>query len=174
MRVLPIFVATYTLGLWITSQAIAAQVGLTGRVVGVADGDTLTVLSSEQRQIVVRLAAIDAPEVGKGMSRPGQPFGMRSRQALANVCFAKQARIELVEGQSTYGRSVGYVTCNGIDANLEMLRQGMAWVYPQYNRGARRHDYERMQQRAQSMKVGLWADPQPEEPWLWRKKARVN
>ena len=174
MRVWPIRIATYTLVLWITLQPAAAQEILTGRVIGIADGDTLTVLAEGSRQVTVRLAAIDAPEIGKGKGRPGQPFGTRSRQALSEICFAQQAHVELVDGQSTYGRLVGYVRCAGTDANREMLRSGMAWVYPQFNRGPLRHDYVEMQAQARSARAGLWVSQDAEEPWLWRKKSRVN
>ena len=174
MRVWPIRIATYTLGLWITFQSAAAQELLTGRVIGIADGDTLTVLAEGARQVTVRLAAIDAPEIGKGKGKSGQPFGTRSRQALSDLCFAQQAHVELIDGQSTYGRLVGYVRCAGTDANREMLRIGMAWVYPQFNRGPRRHDYVEAQAQARSASVGLWASEDAEEPWLWRKKSRAN
>jgi endonuclease YncB( thermonuclease family) len=48
-----------------------------GKVVGVSDGDILTVLVSGH-QTKVRLAEIDAPE-------KGQPFGERSKQSLSDL-----------------------------------------------------------------------------------------
>lgn len=78
---------------------------VSGRVVSIADGDTLTLLTSEQRQVKVRLHGIDAPE-------KAQPFGTRSRQALGDLAFNKQASVR-VENTDRYGRTVGTVTVGG-------------------------------------------------------------
>ena len=86
----------------------AAAEKITGRVVAIQDGDTLTVLV-DRRQLKVRLANIDAPE-----SR--QPFGTRSKQSLSDVCFKKEARLE-TNGQDRYGRTIATVYCAGVDAN---------------------------------------------------------
>jgi endonuclease YncB( thermonuclease family) len=84
-------------------------------VVKVSDGDTLTVLVAK-RQIRIRLDGIDAPE-------SKQAFGTRSRQSLADVCAAKTAEV-VDRGKDRYGRTIGRVTCDGIDANSEQVRYG--------------------------------------------------
>lgn len=114
---------------WLAACAFAlaasAQAGeLRGRVVGVADGDTLTVLDAGHQQIKVRLAEIDAPE-------KRQPFGQRSKQSLSGLCFGRDAVIEN-KGHDRYGRVIGRVNCAGIDASAEQVRQGMAWVFDRY------------------------------------------
>jgi endonuclease YncB( thermonuclease family) len=129
---------------------------LAGRVVAVADGDTLTVLMGRQK-VKVRLVEIDAPE-------KAQPFGSRSRQALAELCFQKLARI-VDKGKDRYGRTLGRVYCAGVDANAEQVRRGMAWVFDRYATDASLYA---IQDDAKAARRGLWADPRPFPPWVWR------
>src|SRR5450830_1551866 len=89
-----------------------------GVVVSVHDGDTLTVLVGKQ-QVKVRLAEIDAPELR-------QPFGNRSKQSLAELCFQQTAHVEMI-ARDRYGRAVGKVECAGKDAGARQVALGMAW-----------------------------------------------
>lgn len=132
-----------------------------GRVVSVHDGDTLTVLV-ERRQVKVRLAEIDAPEMG-------QPFGKNSKQSLSELCFGKPAALDM-RGQDRYKRAIARVTCDGTDANAEQVRRGYAWTYTQYTR-ADSPLYE-MEHEARAARRGLWADPAPVPPWNWRRTTR--
>src|SRR3712207_1836380 len=91
-----------------------------GRVVKVSDGDTLTVLVGK-RQIRVRLESIDAPE-------SKQAFGKRSQQSLAELGAAKTG-VARDTGKNRYGRTIGWVVCDGWEANAEQIRRGMAWVF---------------------------------------------
>jgi endonuclease YncB( thermonuclease family) len=128
-----------------------------GKIVGITDGDTLTVLHNLV-QIKVRLAEIDTPE-------KAQPFGQRAKQSLSDLCFNKQARIE-DKGHDRYGRTIGRVWCAGIDANAQQVQRGMAWVYDKYV-----HDRSlyALQDDARAARRGLWADADPVRPWEWRK-----
>lgn len=150
--------------LFIPLSAQAAEI--TGRVVSIADGDTLTVLDTANTQHKIRLAEIDAPEIGHGANKPGQPFGQRSRQSLAELCFQKPATV-LVVDTDRYGRTVGRVTCAGQDANAEQIRRGLAWVYLKYARDQSLYEIEA---EARAARRGLWADPSPIPPWEWRRK----
>ncbi len=136
---------------------------LYGRVVGVTDGDTLTLLV-DREQVRVRLAQIDAPE-------SNQPYGKRSKAALSALAFGKQARVEVVD-IDRYGRTVGEVLVDGIDVNREMVREGHAWAYTKYS-----HTTEiiELEDSARTAKKGLWALPekQREPPWLWRHPPRT-
>jgi endonuclease YncB( thermonuclease family) len=134
-----------------------ALADFTGRVVKVADGDTLTVLVNK-RQFRVRLEGIDAPETG-------QAFNKRSQQSLANICAAKTARVN-DRGKDNYGRTIGRVTCAGVDANSEQVRRGMAWVFTRYvPMGSPLYELEAY---ARLRQLGLWADARPVAPWTWR------
>lgn len=130
-----------------------------GRVVHIADGDTLTVLDAARHQHKIRLDSIDAPE-----SR--QPFGKRSRQSLAELCADKDARI-VDHGKDRYGRIVGSVFCAGIDANGEQVRRGMAWVYVDY--APKSSPLFSLEAAARQEKRGLWVQPNAIPPWVWRK-----
>ena len=133
-----------------------------GRVVGVSDGDTLTLLDASKTQIKIRLAAIDAPE--KAM-----PFGQRSKEKLSDICFGKQASVNVVDADR-YGRTVGEINCEGVNANEEMIKSGLAWVYRKYAKGYS-HFYA-FEDEAKAAKRGLWVDPNPVAPWDWRKAKR--
>jgi len=132
-----------------------------GLVIGVADGDTLTVLS-EGRQVKVRLANIDAPE-------KKQAFGARSKQSLAAMCFGRNAVLDGAT-RDKYGRTVAVVHCGGVNANAAQVRNGMAWVYRQYNRDLALLDIEAS---ARTSRVGLWSEPRPLEPWVYRKRRKA-
>ena len=130
-------------------------------VVGIADGDTLTVLCNGNEQVKIRLAEIDAPE-------KKQPFGNRSKQSLSAMCFQKQAEIK-PQTKDRYGRTVARVICDGADANVEQVKRGMAWVYDKY---VRDRSFYAIQDKARASKVGLWADDNPVKPWEYRRANR--
>ena len=135
---------------------------ISGKVINIADGDTLTILNSENNQVKIRLAAIDAPE-------KSQPFGNRSKQSLSDMCFGKQARIEVVD-TDRYGRTVGMVTCGDVRANDAQVASGMAWVYRKYAEGFG-HLYP-LEESAKVSRKGLWSEPSQIPPWEWRKQDR--
>ena len=146
------------LGLVILLPINATAADISGRVVAVADGDTLTVLDAAQQQHKIRLGGIDAPE--KAM-----PFGQVSKQKLAELCFNKQAEVNVIN-IDRYGRAVGNVYCNGVYANKEMIKSGYAWVYRTYDKGF--ESFYALQRQAQAADLGLWIDPNPMPPWQWR------
>jgi endonuclease YncB( thermonuclease family) len=141
-----------------------AAAEITGRVVGITDGDTLTILDQSQRQTRIRLAEIDTPE-------SHQPYGSRAKQALSELAFGKDVRV-VVAAIDRYGRTVGRIYAGSVDISAEMVRQGAAWVYRKYN-----HDPSllRLEQEAQQARRGLWALPEAERtpPWEWRAAARA-
>jgi endonuclease YncB( thermonuclease family) len=156
MRVILVFAILAAASSW-------ALADFSGRVVRVADGDTLTVLV-KNKQIRIRLESIDAPE-------SKQPFGKRSQQSLAELCAAKTA-IVVSSGKDTYGRTLGWVLCDGIEANSEQVRRGMAWVFVKH--APRNSPLYAIQSSAQQLRLGLWADPRPTPPWEWRALKRVR
>jgi endonuclease YncB( thermonuclease family) len=136
---------------------------IAGHVVGVSDGDTLTMLTEAKKQVKVRLAEIDTPE-------SGQPYGSRAKQALSDLVYRKAVRV-VVQDTDRYGRTVGRVYVGTQDINAEMIRQGAAWVYRQYSRDPLLLPIE---QEARNAKRGLWALPEAERtpPWEWRAAER--
>jgi micrococcal nuclease len=146
--------------LFAASWAWAATAPFSGRVVGIADGDTLTVLAGEVPHRV-RLAQIDAPE-------KKQPWGERSRQSLADLCFGQQVRVS--PGKTDlYGRTVARVRCGSEDASLHQVQNGLAWAYTAYLTDPAIAVAETL---ARDTCTGLWADLDPVPPWLFRKEKR--
>ncbi len=154
-----------TLGLYwflaiLAAPLLAAE--YTGKVVGISDGDTLTLLvpdGASFKQVKIRLGEIDTPE-----SR--QPYGERAKQALSDLVYGKEARV-VVQDTDRYGRKVSRVYIGGTDVNAEMVKQGAAWVYRQY---AKDQSLYRLEEQAKAAKRGLWALPEAQRmpPWEWR------
>jgi endonuclease YncB( thermonuclease family) len=142
----------------LVSVMASADGSISGRVVSVADGDTLTVLDDTNQQHKIRLAGIDAPE-------KAQPFGQVGKQRLSELCYSKQATVEVVN-TDRYGRTVGDVTCDGVHANAEMVSGGNAWVYRHYYKGF--ESFYALEAAAKEERLGLWADDNPTPPWEWR------
>lgn len=128
-------------------------------VVGITDGDTLTVLSQTRMQTRCRLAGIDAPE-------KRQSFGSVSKQSLSDLAFRKVVEVNVID-RDRYGRSVCLITREGVDLNLEQVRRGMAWVYLRYNRDGL---YIQAEETARKAHRGLWSEPDPVPPWEFRKR----
>jgi len=149
---------------------IAGPSAIDGRVVGIQDGDTLTILDAGRNQHRIRLASIDAPEIGHGSKKPGQPYGQRSRQSLSDLAYGREARAEC-ETDDRYGRKVCTIMVGSLNANLEQVRLGMAMTYRKY---ARDQIYFTAEAEAKAARRGLWADPAPIEPWVWRKQNAVE
>ena len=131
------------------------------RVVGVHDGDTVTCLDESNQQQKVRLAEIDAPEIG-------QDYGKVSREVLAEMVFGKTVEVT-EDGKDRYGRWIGHLSSNGVDVNRQMVATGNAWHYVDYSRDT---SLAALQSQAQSQRLGLWAQPSPVAPWDFRKSGQ--
>lgn len=132
-----------------------------GKVVRVTDGDTITVLDAAKVQHKIRLEGIDAPEAK-------QAFGTRSRQALGEKVAQKEVLIRWEE-KDRYQRILGDVYLGDRHINREMVLDGMAWQYRQYNTSKELVDAESDARKARS---GLWVDKAPVPPWEFRKQQR--
>ena len=151
--------------LWSSLSATAADI--VGRVVGVSDGDTITVLVDNHDRLKVRLAGIDAPE-------KSQPFGSVSKKSLSDQVFGKTVNIESNK-KDRYGRFLGRVIFNGTDVCLEQIRAGMAWHYKRYSNEqseSLRREYADAESQARQLKIGLWSEPTPIAPWEFRHQGR--
>lgn len=157
-----------------TTYSLAGEV-IHGRVVGVSDGDTITVLDAAHEQHRIRLSGIDAPE-------KSQAFGQRSKQNLSRLVFDREVDVKWTK-KDRYSRTVGKVmvaelscraaTCpKELDAGHAQVSDGLAWWYRQYAKEQEpgdAHRYEQSELEARARRIGLWADPQPMPPWDWRK-----
>ena len=157
----PVFRIAAAIALWMAlTPALAAT--LEGRVVKIADGDTLTMIVDGQQE-KIRLSDIDTPE-------RKQPYGMRAKQALAEMTFGKTISV-FTTSRDRYGRVIGHVTAEGVDINAELVRLGYAWVYRRYSNDPALLCLEKS---ARAEKLGLWAESSPIPPWEWRRGRRPS
>jgi endonuclease YncB( thermonuclease family) len=136
-----------------------------GRVVGIIDGDTITLLDSINAQHRVRLQGIDAPE-------SHQDFGEQSKKSLSEMIFDKQVTA-VCDKTDQYGRQVCKIMCDDKDINLEQVKSGMAWHYKFYEREQSpgdRESYARAEDEARQVHRGLWRDANPIEPSEFRRE----
>jgi endonuclease YncB( thermonuclease family) len=146
------------IALW-AGLAGRAAADLQGRVVGVPDGDTLTI-RADGKNLRVRLDGVDAPELG-------QAYGKSARRSLAQLCRGKEASV-VERGKDEQGRILGSVRCGELDANAEQVRRGMAWVHLRYlPLGSPLYEFEA---NARLRRVGLWRGKEPLPPWEWRTR----
>jgi micrococcal nuclease len=142
------------------------------KVVGVTDGDTITCLTDQKKQVKVRLYQIDAPE-------SGQAYGQKAKQALSDMIYGQTVTIEN-KGTDRYKRTLGVIWLENnsritphdvfaFDINYNMIKQGYAWYYPFTKKNL---VYQQAEQEAKSAKRGLWADKHAMPPWAWRKQNR--
>lgn len=137
---------------------------LRGRVVRVADGDTLSLLDSNGTQYKIRLYGIDTPE-------REQAHGKVAMRALEELVDGRTVGIVVVDTDS-YGRKVGTVYRGDNNINLAMVTAGHAWWYRRHAQHERQLEYAERQAREQ--KRGLWAAPEPQAPWQWRRDQRYQ
>lgn len=131
---------------------------LFGKVIGIADGDTLTVLASGNIKVRIRLDSIDAPEAS-------QLYGNQSKATLSSLVYGKQV-LAVYNKIDRYGRPVATVYLSKSNINLVMVRRGMAWVYRQY---AWNQAYYAQENYARKYKLGLWVQKSPQAPWDYRR-----
>jgi endonuclease YncB( thermonuclease family) len=158
-----IFQCIATLLLFVAGNLNAST--LQGKVVHVADGDTITVLDAANTQHKIRLQGIDAPE-------KAQAFGQRSKQSLHQLVHSKQVSVEY-QKKDKYGRTVGKVVLNGLDVSLEQIKLGMAWHYKKYESEQPKEDreiYSQAELSARSQATGLWNDKNQIPPWEFRRQ----
>ncbi|NHQ86825.1 nuclease [Iodobacter sp. HSC-16F04] len=144
-------------------SAYAQTSEIQAKVYGVMDGDTISVVTLDKKQIKIRLSQIDAPE-------SKQPQGQKSKQSLSDLVYGKTVTIK-TESVDKYGRTIGTIFVNGVDVNLEQIKRGMAWFYTQYG-----HDsvYREAEKKAKSQRIGLWNDSAPTPPWEWRHGSKLS
>ena len=167
-----IFITVSFLSLAAILQAHAlthTQEILTGKVIGVSDGDTITLLNAQQKQIKVRLTGIDCPE-------KSQAFGNRAKKELSDKVFSQNVQIE-VRGKDKYGRSLGVVKIGNEDVNEYLISQGVAWHFKKYAKTQPAEEasrYARAEELARQSKKGLWIQDNPIPPWEFREQSKKS
>ena len=134
-----------------------------GEVVGITDGDTITVLR-DREQVRIRLYGIDTPE-------RGQAFSKRARQFTSKLVYGKVVEVKVM-ATDRYGRTVAMIYADKTLLNEELVKAGLAWVYWKYCHHPICESWKNFQLGARFDKRGLWADADPIPPWEFRRKRR--
>lgn len=142
---------------WFCCTTVAVAEQLQGRVVGISDGDTITLLDAEKNQHKIRLEGIDAPE-------ERQAFGTRAREALGKKVHEQNIRVEWSK-LDTYGRILGDVFIGDRHINREMVEEGWAWHFKKYSSSPVLATAE---VKARNARAGLWSAADPLPPWEFR------
>lgn len=139
---------------------------LTGRVVGVSDGDTLSLLEEATNyQYKIRLAGMDSPE-------KRQAYGKYCKQSLSDMTYDQIVTVEWKK-RDKYGRIIGKVITAQNDVNLEQINRGCGWHYKKYQHEQSLNDqnaYSKAEELARDHRIGLWSDSMPIPPWEWRRQ----
>jgi micrococcal nuclease len=155
-----------SLGLLLAVLAVTAHVAaadrFTGKVIGVSDGDTISVLR-DRAAVKIRLDGIDCPE-------SGQDFGQRAKRFTSELVFGKTVTVD-VHNSDRYGRLVSRVFVGDEDVSLALVKAGLAWHYKQYSGDAALAQAE---VTARAQHVGLWSQPHPQPPWEFRHPAKAT
>jgi len=131
------------------------------RVVRIIDGDTLVAIGADQLELTVRLRGIDAPE-------RDQPHGHQATNALISITESKEINMANV-AKGKYGRYVADIFVNGLSVNQEMVRRGHAWRDQKDPLGT---ELSKIENTARESQLGLWEQPTPIAPWIWREKQK--
>lgn len=134
---------------------------LTGRVVKVSDGDTIKILTEQNKQIKIRFNAIDCPE-------KKQDWGNKARGALSRIVAGEIVKV-IKTDVDRYKRIVGNVFFKDENINKRLVSDGHCWVYRKYNKDPSMLDLE---EQARNKELGLWKLPNPIPPWEFRKIQR--
>ena len=134
----------------------------------VRDGDTFDTASG----IACRVDTFDAPETAKPkLGKPGQPYGEESKKTLQDMILNKEVDIKIIRPADKYGRSICQVEINGKNIDKAMIEQGAAWVYDYFAKGSFQYsDLMSAQNAAKKAGKGLWKDPNPMYPPLFRQQ----
>ena len=135
---------------------------LTGRVIGISDGDSFWLLTKDKQQINIRLHGIDAPEYN-------QPYSKVAKQFVSGLIFKKMVSVQQTAKDEKYDRIVGIVTVDGVNVNEALLKAGLVWHYKQYDHNP---TWAKLEAESRRQRVGLWADTAPVAPWDWRHRGR--
>ncbi len=139
-------------------------------------GTHLLVVSPDLGNIPVRLVGIDLPEpprTASGVAVEGQPFGQQSADYVRDLLLAKQVQLDTY-GKDREGRQLSVVWLGDINVNLTLVKEGLAWVDPTVKLANVRAGLEVAERQARVGKYGLWALPDPEPPWEYRKRYKLT
>lgn len=156
---------TVTLALFVIALSMTSSMAATwsGKVIGVTDGDTITVLLNRE-SVKIRFYGIDTPE-------GGQEFGKQATKQMKKLVSRKTVEVTDYD-TDRYGRSVSVVKVGDLNVNRAMIESGYAWQYQKYCKKSFCREWLQLEEDARAAKIGLWKDKNAVPPWEWRKQRR--
>lgn len=151
-----IFVLTFWIGIVHAGNIIS------GKVVSISDGDTITILDGNMTQHRIRIYGVDCPE-------NHQDYGQKAKQFTSDLVFGKMVEVKVMD-TDRYGRKVGIINVDGKCLNEELVKNGMAWFYGQYCKVSFCSQWKQYQEEARIGKIGLWSMQNHIPPWEFRSK----
>jgi endonuclease YncB( thermonuclease family) len=146
--------------LLISSFQVQPADTLSGKVIGIKDGDTIDILYNGKK-LTVRLAHIDCPE-------KKQPFGQAAKKFMSDNCYEQVVTIQHKNEYDRNKRLIGEViNAKGENINKQLVKAGLAWHFKKYSTDT---VYAKLELAARQQKLGLWAQPGAIAPWEWRKR----
>jgi len=121
------------------------------------DGDSITVAISTEKIISIELAGIDCPELE-------QDFGKEAQNFTKNFIYKKKLNVEIIAYEAE-DRIIGRVSLEDKDLSLALIEAGLAWYDKNKNPGK---NLAKAQKSAKKTKKGLWSNPNPTPPWIFR------
>jgi micrococcal nuclease len=153
---LKLFLPLLLLSCLISADALAFQ----GKVVGVSDGDTITVMHDGKGE-KIRLYGVDCPE-------KAQDFGQKAKRFSSDMVFGKTVDVESL-ATDRYGQTIGIVRVEGKCLSEELIRNGLGWTYTRYCDNPFCSQWKQLEEKAKSAKTGLWSKRDPTPPWVFRQ-----
>jgi len=132
-----------------------------GTVARVLDGDSFRVRQGGQL-VTIRLYGIDCPEYGQAAWR-------EAKEGVSDLIEGKKVTVEPMDTDQ-YGRVVALVGIRGRSVNGELVRRGLAWVYPRYCKAQPLcRGLDELEEAARTERLGIWRDRQSVPPWVWKR-----
>ncbi len=165
MKLLNRYLGIVLIFLFLPALSLAAQF----KVTRVTDGDTIKV-TNNGTTATIRLVGIDAPEKSRRKHQPGQPYSKKSTKLLGNLVLNKTVDIKSY-GEGWYGRTLGVVHVDGMNVNLEMVKEGLAEVYRgRPAKGFDNEPYYKAEAEAREARLNMWSlGDKYISPKDWRK-----
>ncbi len=133
----------------------------------VVDGDSIRMMTADAGAVDLRLASIDAPELN-------QAGGRAAKKHLETITAGRTATF-LQTDTDRYQRAVVFMFVNDLNSgdvsggqqevNAKMVADGFAWHAIQFSSSDR---LARLEGAAKAKRLGLWADVNPQPPWVFR------
>jgi micrococcal nuclease len=147
-----------------TAKEIYYSETIRGKTTKVLDGDTIDVITDQQKMVRIRLDSIDAPE-------KSQPFGQKSKDTLESWIGDQDVKVD-VKSKDKYGRMIGVVYLEDVNINRALVQKGLAFAFEPFLKD---QEILKIQEQAKSSHIGVWSIPESElvKPWDYRKNNKI-